>query len=100
MLDVGFNGPFWQLREWCGLENLCIFMIEKPDFVKEMIDFWANFVMDVLGPILDGVSLDYVLISEDMAYKEHSMISPEMVREFLFPAYTKWIRNLKRVAVQ
>ena len=96
VLDVGFNGPFWQLREWCGLENLCIFMIEKPDFVKEMIDFWTNFVMDVLEPILDGVSLDYVLISEDMAYKEHSMISPEMVREFLFPAYTKWIPELKK----
>ncbi len=96
VLSIGFNGPFWQLREWCGLENLCIFMIEKSDFVKEMIDFWANFVMDVLGPILDRVSLDYVLISEDMAYKEHSMISPEMVREFLFPAYTKWIPELKK----
>ncbi|HHV81143.1 TPA: hypothetical protein GXX44_05590, partial [bacterium] len=48
VLSLSFDGPFWQLREWCGLENLCIFMIERPDFVKEMIDFWAGFVLEVL----------------------------------------------------
>jgi len=96
VLSLSFDGPFWQLREWCGLENLCIFMIERPDFVKEMIDFWAGFVLEVLRRIISRVQLDYVLISEDMAYKEHSMISPGMVREFLFPAYTRWIPELRK----
>ena len=96
VLSLSFDGPFWQLREWCGLENLCIFMIERPDFVKEMIDFWAGFVLEVLRRIISRVQLDYVLISEDMAYKEHSMISPGMVREFLFPAYIRWIPELKK----
>lgn len=96
VLSLSFNGPFWQLREWCGLENLCIFMVERPDFVKEMIDFWAGFVLEVLRRIISRVQLDYVLISEDMAYKEHSMISPGMVREFLFPAYTRWIPELRK----
>ncbi|HOL55774.1 MAG TPA: uroporphyrinogen decarboxylase family protein [bacterium] len=96
VLSLSFDGPFWQLREWCGLENLCIFMIERPDFVKEMIDFWAGFVLEVLRRIISRVQLDYVLISEDMAYKEHSMISPGMVREFLFPAYIRWIPELRK----
>jgi len=96
VLSLSFDGPFWQLREWCGLENLCIFMVERPDFVKEMIDFWAGFVLEVLRRIISRVQLDYVLISEDMAYKEHSMISPGMVREFLFPAYTRWIPELRK----
>ena len=96
VLSLSFDGPFWQLREWCGLENLCIFMIERPDFVKEMIDFWAGFVLEVLERIISRVQLDYVLISEDMAYKEHSMISPGMVREFLFPAYIRWIPELRK----
>ena len=26
-------GPFWQLREWCGFESLCMLMVEHPDFV-------------------------------------------------------------------
>ncbi|MGB9683224.1 MAG: uroporphyrinogen decarboxylase family protein [bacterium] len=96
VLSLGINGPFWQLREWCGLENLCIFMIEKPDFVHEMVDFWANFVLEVLKPILERVTLDYVVFSEDMAYKAHSMISPKMVREYLFPACEKWVPELKK----
>lgn len=96
VLSLNINGPFWQLREWCGFENLCIFMIDKPDFVHEMVDFWANFVLEVLKPILERVTLDYIVFSEDMAYKGHSMISPKMVREFLFPAYEKWIPEIKR----
>ena len=96
VLTLGFNGPFWQLREWCGFENLCVFMIEKSDLIHEMVEFWTDFVLEVLRPILEKVQLDYVVISEDMAYKEHSMISPKMVKEFLFPSYTKWIPEIKR----
>lgn len=88
------NGPFWQLREWCGFENLCILLIDDPDFVQELIGFWANFVEQVLGPILDRVELDYVQIAEDMAYKHHSMISPAMVRGFFLPVWHRWAADV------
>ncbi len=78
-LSVNISGPFWQLREWCGFENLCILMIEKPAFVQEMVDFWMEFVSKVIKPILEKVQLDRVWISEDMACKGYSMISPEMI---------------------
>lgn len=93
---VGFSGPFWQLREWLGFEPLCIMMLEDPDFVQEMIDFWADFVLKTLQPILDNVILDAVHISEDMAYKCKSMISPEMTRKFLLPVYKQWAEQIFR----
>ena len=96
VLSIGFNGPFWQLREWCGFEGLCLKMIEEPDFVAEMARFWADFVSATLQPILDRVQLDRVGISEDMAYKEHSMISPAMSRRFLQPAYEQWADAIRR----
>ncbi len=80
----------WQLREWWGFEGLCLLMLDAPDFVDEMCRFWTDFVSDTLSPILDRVQLDHVRISEDMAFKEHSMISPAMVRRFLLPAYQRW----------
>lgn len=89
------NGPFWQLREWCGFENLCIFMIQKQDFIQEMLNFWTEFVLETMKPILNNVEVDYVGISEDMAYKEHSMISPAMVRKFLLPTWQKWVSEIK-----
>ncbi|MCX6374642.1 MAG: hypothetical protein NTU88_01135, partial [Armatimonadetes bacterium] len=27
-IGINFNGPFWQLREWCGMEGLCILMAD------------------------------------------------------------------------
>jgi hypothetical protein len=94
-LRLVFNGPFWQLREWCGLENLCILMIDDPGFVQEMIDFWTDFVLQTLAPILDRVELDYVRFGEDMAYKKHSMISPAMTRRFLLPTWREWVRTIR-----
>lgn len=96
VVSFGFNGPFWQLREWCGMENLCMLMIDKPDFVQEMIDFWTDFVSETMAPILARVQVDYVVISEDMAYKAHSMISPKMARRFLLPSYERWTAELRK----
>jgi len=95
VLRLDINGPFWQLREWCGFEGLCIFLIDEPDFVQEMIEFWSAFVVQVLEPTLNLVEPDYVQIAEDMAYKQHSMISPSMARGFLLPVWEKWVSAMK-----
>jgi uroporphyrinogen decarboxylase len=93
--SIGFNGPFWQLREWCGMEGLCLLMADDPEFVEEMCQFWTEFVSRTMAPVLERVELDAVMISEDMAYKAHSMISPEMTRRFLVPAYERWVGEIK-----
>jgi uroporphyrinogen decarboxylase len=94
-LRLTVNGPFWQLREWCGLEKLCTLMVDDPGFVQEMVDFWADFVLQTLSPILERVALDFVQVGEDMAYKAHSMISPAMTRRFLLPVWTQWVDAVK-----
>ena len=94
VVGLNVNGPFWQLREWLGFENLCIKFIEEPDFVHEMIEFWTDFVSKLMARFLKKVMLDKVHISEDMAYKAKSMISPEMTREFLMPTYKHWVREI------
>jgi len=95
-LSVYFNGPFWQLREWCGFEGLCILMAEDPDFVAEMAEFWQKFVLAVLEPTLSRIAPDHVLISEDMAYKVKSMVSPAMTRKFLLPSWQAWSDRIKK----
>lgn len=99
VLSISINGPFWQLREWCGFEGLCTMMIMQPEFVMEMMHFWKTFVTRMLHRVLDEVELDRVFFSEDMAYKAHSMISPEMTRHFLVPCYHEWIGILKNANV-
>ena len=95
VLRVDIHGPFWQLREWCGFETLCMLMMDDPSFVQEMIDFWADFVLRTLERVLARVTPDQVMIAEDMAFKMHSMISPTMTRRFLLPTWEKWGQAIK-----
>ncbi|MCL2508744.1 MAG: hypothetical protein FWF05_06170 [Oscillospiraceae bacterium] len=98
-LSVSINGPFWQLREWMGMENLCVAFLDEPEFVGEMIEFWCGFVARLLEKSLSVVRVDRVQISEDMAYKAHSMISPQLTRRFLQPVYEKWAAVLRACKV-
>ena len=90
MVGVGVHGPFWQLREWLGFENLCMLFLDDPALVRDMIAFWTDYVSRLLMKVLPYVNVDCVNISEDMAYKQKAMISPEMTREFLGPCYRQW----------
>jgi len=99
VLVYGFHGPFWQLREWCGFEGLCMLFLDDPDFVHEMVDFWAEYVSAIMAKILRHVTPDVIHLSEDMAYKEKAMISPAMVREFLLPCWSRWCDQAKAAGV-
>lgn len=92
---LSVNGPFWQMREWVGMEGLCRLMIDDPQFVQDMAAFWTDYTLRVLETLVRRVRLDILAISEDMAYKAHSMISPTMTRRFLQPTYLAWRDLLK-----
>ncbi|MFH1477406.1 MAG: uroporphyrinogen decarboxylase family protein [Verrucomicrobiota bacterium] len=89
-VELSFPGPFWQLREWVGFEGLCTLLYDDPGLAGEMIAFWEDFVARLLQRALKYVKPDSVHISEDMAYKNFSMISPAMARKFLLPTWKRW----------
>jgi hypothetical protein len=85
-----FSGVFWQLREWLGFENLCMLLLDDPSWAQEMIDFWDRFVYDLLQRVFEHHVPDFVMVNEDMAYKEKPMIGPDMSRQFLLPCWKRW----------
>jgi len=89
-VTVRINGPFWQMREWVGFEGLCLLMADDPKLVCDMAEAWRTFVLVLLERVLRRVRVDIVHLSEDMAYKAHSMISPAMARRFLSRCYLSW----------
>ena len=99
VLNAIFSGPFWQMREWCGFEGLCMMMIDEPELVVEMAEFWTDFVSGMLDRILEHVTVDSVQINEDMAYKAKAMISPDMVREFCKPSWVRWSKQIRDAGV-
>lgn len=100
IVTFNVNGPFWQLREWCGFENLCMLFLDDPDFVREMIAFWRDFISGLLSRMQPLIRIDRLAFSEDMAYKAHSMISPAMTRAFLLPTYALWVEQARALGCQ
>jgi uroporphyrinogen decarboxylase len=98
-VGMSWSGPFWQLREWLGFENLCMLLIDDPAWVREMVEFWDDFVARLLGRVLRHYVPDSVTINEDMAYKVKPMISPAMARQFLAPSWRRWGDICRRAGV-
>lgn len=94
-----FTGPFWQLREWCGFEGLCMLMLDDPGFVEEMVDFWERYIAGMLERALDRFTPDSIMIQEDMAYKEKPMVGPQQCRRFLSRCWTRWGRIIREAGV-
>ncbi len=96
---ISYPGPFWQLREWCGFEGLCHMMVNQPDLVSEMTEYWKDFVSGLLDRIFVHVVPDALRFNEDMAYKQKSMISPGMARRFCQPCWSEWADKAKDAGV-
>ncbi len=94
-LVVSFNGPFWQLREFCGMEGLCMLLREDPELVHDMARFWGDFCSATMTPILERVVPDMLHFSEDMAFKAHPMIGPDETRALCGPCYNQWIEQAR-----
>ncbi len=95
VLQLTVYGPFWRVRDWVGFENLCVLCATEPVFVREMMDYVIDFTIETLKDKISELAIDFVFISEDMAYKTASMISPQMVRELMLPDYKRLMEFLR-----
>jgi hypothetical protein len=78
-------GFYWRAREWMGTEGVSYAWYDQPDLMHAMMEFIADFTMEVSRPILAKISPDYVFINEDMAMKTGPLLSPRTYRAFIYP---------------
>ena len=100
ILSLTLRGPFWMVRDWVGFENLCLLCADDPGWVREMFDFTCDFAIANLKGRIEGLEIDHLFVNEDMAYKHASMISPQMVRELMFPGYRRLLDFLRAAGVR
>ncbi len=93
-------GFYWRAREWMGTENLSYAWYEQPELMHEMMEFIADFTIEVSRPILDEVAPDYVALNEDMSMKNGPLLSPDLYREFIFPHMKRVVEFLKGKGVR
>ena len=94
---VGFYGS---IRFLMGEMNLLYAYYDKPDLVKNILNFLADFWINCSSEILSNFDIDAVFFWEDMSGKNGQLISPAHFREFMMPPYKRIIRELKRMRVK
>lgn len=93
-------GFYWRAREWMGTENVCYAWYDEPELMHEMMEFIANFTIEVSRPILEETDVDYVMINEDMSMKTGPLLSPYQYREFIYPHMRRLVDFFKKNGVK
>lgn len=77
------------LNEAMGTDKLMLTYFDCPEFVHEINELQCKLCENTLNMVLPQFKLDKIGYHEDMAYKNGSLISPEMFREFMTPYYKR-----------
>jgi hypothetical protein len=84
----GTNGGFLGFpRQIMGVTDYLIALYDQPDLIHDICDTFLNFLLHYYDRIIRDIDIDCILIWEDMAGKQGSLISPDHFREFLTPRY-------------
>jgi len=75
-----------------GTERILIALIEKPEWVMDIIDTMLELNIAVLDMVWDaGYEFDSVIWFDDMGYKGHQFFSMQRYRDFLKPFHQRAI---------
>lgn len=99
-LSVGIRGPFWWTRDMVGLQKIMTGIYKDPELIQDIMNFCAEFHVEVLQKALDEVDVDYVIMNEDMGYKKGPMIGPRTLEEFMGPPYKVLVKFFRDQGVK
>lgn len=88
-LSISGGSIFGWLRNWMGLDRICQALYDDPEWMQEMMDYIAEFVVRTVTRAVNEVDIDMVFMWEDMAYKAGPLISPRMFRRFMLEPYKR-----------
>jgi hypothetical protein len=85
--------------DWESLESACLSLIDRPQWVEELIERTTDFYCVCLERVLSKVRVDYATFYEPIASNKGPVISPAMFIRFVMRGYTKVIDLLEKYDV-
>ena len=95
IVQQGLVGGYMYLRSLAGPEDLLYMFYDQPELIHDCMKTWFELADRVISEHQKYVTLDEIFFAEDICYKSGSLISPDMMREFLLPYYQQLIDNIK-----
>lgn len=100
LLGNGTFGLYGQLRRWVGTERLSYLFYDEPALVEEMIEFNADFFLQLVERALRDVPFDYFNFFEDCAGKGGPLYGPNLFRRFFQKPYQRIIEFLHKNGIR
>jgi hypothetical protein len=95
MITQNLVGGYMYLRSLIGPEELLYAFYDTPDLIHACMEAWFELADAVIARHQQYVTLDEFFIAEDICYNSGPLISPDMMKTFLFPYYQQLIDNIQ-----
>lgn len=96
MISQNLIGGYMYLRSLIGPGDLLYMFCEQPELIHDCMNSWLQVADAVIAHHQQYVTLDEIYMAEDICYNHGALISPDMMREFLFPYYQQLIDNVRK----
>jgi uroporphyrinogen decarboxylase len=95
IITQGAIGGYMYLRSLIGPAELLYKFYDEPELIHDCMKTWLELADAVTAKHQEHVTFDELFLAEDICYNAGSLISPDMIREFLFPYYQQLIANIR-----
>jgi uroporphyrinogen decarboxylase len=95
MITQNLIGGYMYLRSLIGPVDLLYMFYDRPDVIHDCMETWLRLADAVIARHQEYLTIDEIYLAEDICYNCGSLISPEMMREFLLPYYQELIAKVK-----
>lgn len=95
MISQRLVGGYMYLRSLIGPEDLFYKFYDEPELIHDCMKTWLELCDFVTAYHQKHVTFDEFFLAEDICYNNGCLISPDMMREFLWPYYQQLITNVK-----
>lgn len=96
MITQNLVGGYMYLRSLIGPGELLYTFYDDPGLIHDCMKAWFDLADGVIARHQEHVTLDELFFAEDICFNSGPLISPDMMREFLFPYYRQLIENARR----
>lgn len=94
------NGFYWRARELMGTEALSLAWYDHPSLMHEIMETYADLVIETSRPVLERIDVEYFTLNEDLSMKGGPLLSPSTYAGFIFPHLKRMVEVFKGLGVR
>ena len=99
LLVRGPSGIFTNTLYLVGYENLCLMIYENPELVHAIVDNIGARMIKYYETAVQYESVGLIISNDDWGFKTQTLISPDQMREFMFPWHRKIVETGHRAGL-